>query len=160
RSPDLLAVNDIMIVALAARCGAQRERIGARGRLGYAESLQAEFATCDQRQIALFLSCAAVTQDRPHGVHLRVTGSAISTGSVHPLKNGGSSTELDPTTAVFFGNQRGKVTRFRQRGDEFGRITAVAIQRAPVFSGKLGAKRAHTIPNVGKLVVVGGPLFH
>jgi len=39
--PDLLPVDDVMIVAFALGRGAQRQRIGAGGRLGNAEGLQA-----------------------------------------------------------------------------------------------------------------------
>ena len=83
RGPDLLPVDDVMVVALAPRRGAQRKRVGARRRLGDAEGLQAQFAAGDLRQIALFLRGAAVPQDRAHGVHLRVAGGAVAAGGVH-----------------------------------------------------------------------------
>src|SRR5262249_24382959 len=127
---------------------------------GNAESLQAEFAACNRRQIAFFLGVAAVTQDCAHGVHLSVTCSAVSTGSVYLLQNCGSGAKIESAAAIFFGDQRGEITRFRQSRDEFGRVSAVAIQRAPVFSGKLGAQRAYTVPNIGKFLLSWCALFH
>ena len=53
RGPDLLAVDDVVRVAFAHRGGAKAERVGARGRLGDAERLQAQLALGDARQPAL-----------------------------------------------------------------------------------------------------------
>ena len=60
--PDLLAVHDVF-VALAHRHGADRGGVGARRRLGHAESLQAQLAGGDLRQVAFLLLLAAVPQD-------------------------------------------------------------------------------------------------
>ena len=139
RGPDLLAVDDVMIIALPPGRSTQRQRVGARCGLGHAERLQAEFAAGDQWQIALFLSLAAVAQNCAHGVHLRVTGSAVAAGSVHLLQNCGSGAEIESTAAVFLRNQRCEIARPRKRCDEFSRVRAVAIQGAPVFTWKLRA---------------------
>src|SRR3546814_7741374 len=47
RGPDLLAVHDVAVVAVLAGGGAQRKGIGAAGRLGHAERLQAQGAGGD-----------------------------------------------------------------------------------------------------------------
>ncbi len=143
RGPEFLAVDDVVIVAFAPRRGAQGQRVGARGRLGDAEGLQAQFAARDLRQIALLLLGAAVPQDRAHRVHLRVAGGAVAAGGVHFLQDCGGRADAEPAAAVFFGDQRGEIAGLGERGDELGRIGALAIERAPVFAGKLGAERAH-----------------
>ena len=88
RGPDLLAVDDV-VVALASRGGAQRQRVGAGGRLGDAEGLQPQFAAGDLRQIALLLLGAAVPQQRAHRVHLRMAGGAVAAGGVDFLEDRG-----------------------------------------------------------------------
>ena len=149
RGPDLLAVDDVMVVAFAPRRGAQRQRVGARGRLGDAESLQAQFAAGDRGQIGLLLRGAAVPQDRAHGVHLRVAGGAVAAGGMHLFQDRGRGAQAEPAAAVFFRDERGEIAGFGQRRDEFGRIGALAVERAPVFAGKLGAQRAHAVADVG-----------
>ena len=47
--------------------------------------------------------------------------------------------EREPAAAVFLGNERREESRLGQRRDEFVGIAAVAVERAPVFAGKVGA---------------------
>ena len=54
-----------------------------------------------------------------------------------------------PAAAVFFRDQRGEIAGLGQRRDEFGRIGALAVERAPVFAGELGAQRAHAVADLG-----------
>ena len=155
RGPDFLAVDDVVVVAFAPRGGAQRQRVGAGGRLGDAEGLQAQFAAGDLGQIALLLRGAAVPQHRAHGVHLRVAGGAVAAGGVHFFQDRGGRADAEPAAAVFFRDQRGEIAGFGQRGDEFGRIGALAVERAPIFAGKLGAQRAHAgFADVGVVGIV------
>ena len=56
---------------------------------------------------------------------------------------------VEPAAAVFFRNERGEIAGLGQRGDEFGRIGALAVERAPIFAGELGAQRAHAVADVG-----------
>src|SRR3546814_11165295 len=72
--PYLLAAHDVA-VALAPGAGQETQGIGAAGRLGDAEGLQAQLTLGDARQIALLLRLAAVPQQGAHGVHLRVARS-------------------------------------------------------------------------------------
>ena len=60
--PDLLAVDDVAVVAVALRHGLQRGGVGAAGRLGDAERLQPQFAAGDLRQLFCLLPVAAVPQ--------------------------------------------------------------------------------------------------
>ena len=150
RGPDLLSVDDVVIVALAPRGRAQGKRVGARCRLGDAEGLQAKFAAGDQRQIALFLRVAAVTQDCAHGVHLRMAGGAVAAGSMYLLQNCGSGADAESAAAILLGNERGEVAGLGERSNEFGRIGALAVERAPVFARKLGAERAHAGADIGE----------
>src|SRR5271169_6314325 len=160
RGPDFLAVDDVVVVALAPRGGAQRERVGARGRLGDAEGLQAQFAAGDLWQILLLLRGAAVPQDRAHRIHLRVAGRAIAAGGVHLLEDGGGRADAEPAAAEFFRDQRGEIAGLGERVHKFGRIRTFAVERAPVFARKLGAQRAYGFPDVGELVGLGAAFAH
>ena len=85
------------------------QRVGAGGRLGDAERLQAQFAAGDLGQIALFLLGAAVPQDGAHRVHLGVAGGAIAARGVHFFEDRGGGADAEPAAAVFFRDQRGEV---------------------------------------------------
>ena len=142
RGPDLLPVDDIMIAVADGR-GAQAERIGARGRLGHAEGLQAQLAARDRRQVALLLRGAAVAQQRPHRVHLRMTGGAVAARGLDFLHDGGGRRHRKPAAAILFRDERGEKTRLGQRGDEFARIGTLAIEPPPILAGEIGAQRPH-----------------
>ena len=64
-----------------------------------------------------------------------------------------------PAAAVLFRDERGEIAGLGQRRDEVGRIGALAVERAPVFAGKLGAQRAHAVADVGVVFGVGGCLL-
>src|SRR5262245_15476968 len=100
-----------------------------------------------------------MTQDRAHGVHLGMTGSPISAGGMDLFQNRGSGTEIETATPVFLGNQRSEIAGFGERGDKFGRIGPLTIERAPIFAGALGAQCAYARAYVGKFVL-GCALFH
>ena len=51
----------------------------------------------------------------------------------------------EPAAAVLVRDQRGEEARLGERRDELGRITALAVELAPIFAGKLGAERAHRL---------------
>src|SRR5262249_46855717 len=63
-----------------------------------------------------------------------------------------------PAAAIVFRDQRGEKTRFSERRDEFGRIGALAVKRAPVFAGELGAKRANGLADLREVLVGGTKL--
>ena len=138
------------MVALALRRGAQGKRIGARGRLGDAEGLQAQFAGGDLGQVLLLLLGRAMPQDGAHGVHLRMAGGAVATRSVHFLEDRRGRANTKPAAAIVFRDQCGEVAGFGERGDEVARIGAFAVERAPVFAGKFGAQRADAGADVGE----------
>jgi len=87
--PDLLAVDDIVAIAVAFRKGLQRGSVGAAGRLGDAERLQPQFAGGDLRQKLCLLRVAAVPQQRPHRIHLRMAAAAIAAGALDLFQDGG-----------------------------------------------------------------------
>src|SRR3546814_3910082 len=92
--PYLLAAHDVA-VALAPGAGQETQGIGAAGRLGDAEGLQAQLTLGDARQIALLLRLAAVPQQGAHGVHLRVAGGAVAAGLLDLLQKDRKSTRLN-----------------------------------------------------------------
>ncbi len=153
RGPDLLAVDDV-VVAFLARAGAQTERVGARGRFRHTKSLQAQFAAGDLGQVVLLLRVAAVAQDGAHDVHLRMTGGAVAAGGMNLFHDGSGGADREPAAAVFLRDEGCEIAGLGQGGDEFFRIGPLAIQRAPVFAGEFGAKRAHALADVGEAVVV------
>src|SRR5262249_14746136 len=155
-----LPVDDVVVVTLASRHRAQGQSVSARGRFGYAECLQTKFAARDQRQITLFLRIAAVTQDRAHRVHLRMTGTTIAPGGVYLLHDRRGGGEIEPAASIFLGDEGSEVAGFCQRGHELSRIGSLPIERPPIFAGKLGAERAHAVANIGKFIVLDATFFH
>ena len=65
-----------------------------------------------------------------------------------------------PAAAVLFRNKRGEKTGLGQRGDEFFRIGALAIEAAPIFAGKTRAQCPHRFTDRGKVVVRSGRRGH
>jgi hypothetical protein len=150
RGPDFLPVHHVA-VAVAHRGGAQRQRVGAGGGFGDAERLQPQLAPGDRRQILLFLFGAAVPEQRAHGVHLRVAGGAVAAGGVYLLHDRGRRLHVEPAAAVFLRNERGEKAGLGQRGHEFARIAALAVELAPIFAGEFCAQRPHRGADLDKL---------
>ena len=123
--PHLLAVHHVM-VALALGEGAQRGGVGAAGRLGDAERLQAQFAGGDLRQVLLLLLRRAMPQDGAHDVHLRVAGGAVAAFGVDRLEDRRGGGQRQAGAAVFLGDQRGEIAGLGQGVDELGGIVALA----------------------------------
>src|SRR5258708_10212065 len=147
RRPDFTAVAAVTVVAAACRRRAQAERVGARRRLGDAEGLQAKLAARDARQIARFLLGVAVPEHRSHGVHLRMAGGAVAARRLDLLHDGDGRAHGQPAAAILFRNEGCEKAGLGQGGDEFFRISALAIERPPILAGKTGAQRAHRLAN-------------
>ena len=113
RGPDLLAADDIAVVALLHRAGLQLGGVGAGGRLGDAERLQAHFAARDARQVALLLLRAAVAQQRAHDVHLRVALRRRAARDVDLFQDRGGRADRQAGAAVFLRDQRREDSRPR-----------------------------------------------
>src|SRR3974390_3387583 len=160
RSPQLLSVDHVMIVTLALGRRAQRQRVGARGRLSDTEGLQPQFAAGDLGQIFLFLLGVAMPQDCAHGVHLRVAGGAVASGGMDFFEDGAGGADAEPAAAVVLRDQRGKIPGLRERGYEFGRISALSVERAPVFPGKFIAESAHAPADIGEFFGLGAAFAH
>src|SRR3546814_8937383 len=84
--PYLLAVDDIA-VAVAVRPGLELRRVRAGRRLGDAESLEAQLAAGDLRQVFPLLLLAAMPEQRAHGVHLGMAGCGAAPGRVNRLQD-------------------------------------------------------------------------
>src|SRR5262249_19572589 len=63
-----------------------------------------------------------------------------------------------PAAAIFLRDQRGEKTRLRERRHELGRIGALAVEVAPIFAGKLGAKGANGLADLREVLVRGTTL--
>ena len=113
--PDLLAVDDVIVIAVALREGLQRGGIGAAGRLGDAEGLQPQFAGGDLRQILGLLLLAAVPQQGAHDVHLGMAGGAIAAGALDFLEDRGGGRQRQAGAAIFLGDQRREIAGLGQR---------------------------------------------
>ena len=133
--PDLLAVDDIS-VALAPGESADARRVGAAGRFGDAEGLQAQLAAGDPRQIVRFcaaLPCRSIVpivyicawQAAPlqpeRWISSRIAVAAPSPRPEPPYSSG-IRTERKPSS--------------RQRSTNACGIGALAVERAPIFAGK------------------------
>jgi hypothetical protein len=61
--------------------------------------------------------------------------------------------------AVFFRDQRGQEPGIGERADKFGRIGALAVERAPIFTREPGAERTNGLADlrefVGRLLQLG-----
>ncbi len=142
-----MPVDDVAIV-LAHSAGGQLRRI--RPGVGFrdGERLQPQGAARDRRQIFTFLFFRAMTQKRAHGVHLSVTGSRVSAGSIDFLEDDRRLKHSEACAAIFLRDQDSQVPRRCQRVDEFLRVAKLAILGAPVFVWKAPAERANTITEV------------
>ena len=116
------------------------QRVGAAGRLGHAEGLHAQVARGNARQVFLFLLIRAVAQDGAHRIHLGVAGAAITTGLLDFFHDDRRRGDAEPRPAEFLRDQDRQVPRLGQCLDERGRIFALRVQVAPVFTGILGAE--------------------
>ncbi|MHC2539025.1 hypothetical protein ACVJMY_008594 [Bradyrhizobium diazoefficiens] len=152
--PDLLAVDDVAVVAFLARKGLQRGGVGAAGRLGDAEGLQAQFAARDLRQIFCLLLGIAVPQHRAHRVHLGMAAAAIAACALDLLEDCGRRGQLQARAAIFLGDQHREIPGLGQRVDEGLRIGHLAIELAPVFAGKLRAELCDGFADVGVIFAV------
>ena len=89
----------------------------------------------------MLLRSAAVPEHRAHRVHLRMTGAAIASGTMHLFQHGDARAQAQSRTAEFLRDQNAEEALLRQRADEFGGIGAFAVQRTPIFAGE-SARRA------------------
>ena len=142
RGPDLLPVDDVVVaLAHAPWCAAQR--VGARGRLGDAERLQAQLAVAIAGRYSFLLR----RRCRAAGACPWCTSARGRRRRCSPRRGSPPGSrrrrEREAAAAVFLGDQRGEKAGLGQRRDELRRIGALAVELAPVFAGKPGAERAH-----------------
>ena len=146
--PDLLAVDDVAVVALFLGAGLELGGVGAGGGLGDAEGLQAQRARGDARQVLLLLGGIAVPEHGAHGVHLGVAGRRVAAGLVDGLEDGAAGRQRQAGAAVLLGDQRAEVAGLGERGDELGGVGAVVVELHPVGVGKLLADAPHALADL------------
>src|SRR5690606_37815336 len=88
RGPELLAIHDIA-VALAPGGRGERAGVAAAGGFGDAEGLRSQAPGGNLWQVALLLRLRSVSEQRTHGIHLRMTGGRIAPLPVYFLEDGG-----------------------------------------------------------------------
>ena len=147
--PDLLTVDHV-IVAVALSESADSRRIGARTGFGHAKGLQSQFAAGDLGQVFALLLVRSVLQQRAHGVHLRMAGTAVGTRPVNFLKHGTRRLQPQARAVIFFRDEDREEASLGQSGDEFARIGALAIEFAPVFAGEARAQTPHRFADFRK----------
>ncbi len=113
RNEDFLPADDV-VVAVAHRARLDPRRVGAAGRLGHAEGLQAQLARRDVGQVPAFLRLAAVAQQGAHDVHLRVAGGAVGAAALDFLEHRAGRAEIHAGAAVFLRYQYRQVARLGQ----------------------------------------------
>ena len=147
RDPHLLAADDVT-VALARGRRLQLRRVGAGGRLGDAERLQAQLAGGDLRQELALLRVGAVPQQRAHRVHLRVAGAGVAAAAVDLLEDDRRLGDAEARAAVVLRNQRRQVAGAGERLDERVGIRARRVELAPVAVGKRLAQIADGVAQI------------
>ncbi len=157
--PDFLAADEIAL-ALAARKGGDARGVGATVGLGHAEGLQAQLATRQLWQVTRLLFRRAVLEQRTHGVHLGVAGTAVAARAVNLLEYRGRRLDAEPGAAVLFRDQYRQEARARQRRDELARVTALAIELAPVFPRKALTQLSHRLADIRESVIVHVRFLH
>src|ERR1700722_9060362 len=80
-----------------------------------------------------------------------MAGGAIAAGRLDLLHDGHGGAHGESAAAVFLGDQRGKKSGLGQRLDECLRVSALAIEFAPVLAGKICAERADRFADRRKL---------
>ena len=153
--PDLLAVDDVVAIAVLLRKRLQRGGVGAAGRLGDAERLQPQLAGGDLRQPFGLLLVAAVPQQRAHGVHLGMAAATIAPGALDLFEDRGRGRQLQAGAAIFFRDQHREIAGLGQRIDEGLRVSHLAVELAPVFAGELRAELGDGFADVGIFFLFG-----
>jgi len=78
-----------------------------------------------------------------------MAGGAIAARALHFLKDRSRGGNTEARAAVFLGNERRQPAGVGQRLDELRRITALAIERAPVGTIEFQSERADGISDLG-----------
>ena len=146
--PDLLAVDDVAVVALLLGPRLELGGVGAGGGLGDAEGLQPQRAGGDARQVFLLLRRIAVPQHRAHRVHLGVAGRRVAARLVHGLQDGAAGRQRQPGAAVLLRDQRAEIAGLGEGIDELGRVGALVVELDPVGIGELLADVPHALADL------------
>src|ERR1700694_4577870 len=114
-------------------------------RLGDSHRLKPRAAGRELRQVSALLRLAAMPQERPHRVHLRVARRCVPTGGVDFFKTDARVDEAWRGPTVFRRDQYRQPAAIRQRPNEFVWIAALSLDTLPVGLRKLRADGAHPI---------------
>ncbi len=142
RDKDFLPVDDV-VIAIAFSPGANTRGVSTTGRFGNTEGLQPQLSSGNARQIAIFLVLIAMLEQRPHGVHLGVAGTAVTAAALDFFEDRTTRLYRQSGTAVGLGDEHRKKSRLRKRPHEFGGIGGRVVQSAPVFARILGTQLGH-----------------
>src|SRR6185312_16625110 len=99
-------------------------------------------------QPLLLLHRAAVPQQRPHDVHLRMAGGAVAAALVHFLEDRRRGADAEAAAAMLLGDEAAEESALGQCLDEVPRISPLAVERAPVLAGKARAERGHRLADL------------
>jgi hypothetical protein len=83
-----------------------------------------------------------------------VAAAAIASGPLDFLQDRGRRRKLQARAAKFLRDQYREVAGLRQRVDKGARIGHLAVELAPVFTGKLGAELGDGVADVGMVVLL------
>ena len=89
-------------------------------------------------------------QQRVHVIHLTMTGARIAAGAIDLFHNHRGLGQTKARSPIFFGDKGGHPTLARQCLDKCIGVSAIPINVAMIFCGKLCAQRTNAIPNVVK----------
>ncbi len=79
--------------------------------------------------------------------------AAVAAGALDFLEDRGRGRQFKAGAAVLLGDQDREIAGFSQRIDEGRGIGHLAVELAPVFAGKLGAKLGDGVADIGKFVL-------
>ena len=154
RSPDLLAVHDI-VVAIAHRARLQVQRVGPGGRFGHAEGLEANLAGRDAGQVLVLLRLRAVLDQHLHHVHLRADVARSAARRADLLEDHAAGAQGQSRSAVLLRNQRRQVARLGHRLGEFRGMLLLGFLVAPVLPGEVLADRLDGTADLREVLPVG-----
>ena len=157
--PDLLAIDDVAIAAAFGE-GFDFGGVGAGGRLGDGERLQAKLTGCDGGQVAALLLFRAMAQQRAHDIHLRVACAGVGPGPVDLFEDDGSFGDAEASTAVLDGDERGEPSGGGERLHELFRIGRRGFDTLPVLAGIAGAELTDGLAVFGEIRGAGVEFFH
>src|SRR5258708_1571547 len=119
--------------------------------LSNTKRLKAELAGCYSWQITTLLILVAMSEERPHGVHLGMACGRVSSRPVNLLENYRRLPQPQTRSPIWFGNQASQPTRGRHGLDKFDGVRMLFIAATPVRKREITTKLPNCRTNMTTL---------